>query len=65
MTTAKLRQLAELLDDDAVYDFVADTIAEARDAGQRPRNEEGEPTDRDTGECLDRLIEVIRAGVPR
>jgi hypothetical protein len=47
-------QLADLLDDDDTYDFVAGAIADARD--RAPRH----PDDRDTGEVLDDLIRALR-----
>jgi hypothetical protein len=50
-----LHRLADLLDQDDVYDFVADAIAEARDKAPRVSD------DRDTGEVLDDLIAALRA----
>ena len=51
---AGLRQLADLLDDDAIYDVVAGAIAEARDRGPRT------PGDVDSAEVLDHVIAVVR-----
>lgn len=50
-----LHRLADLLDRDDVYEFVADTIATARDKAPRDDN------DRDTAEVLDDLIAALRA----
>jgi hypothetical protein len=49
-----LHRLADLLDSDDVYEFVADAIATARDAAPRDDN------DRDTAEVLDDLIAALR-----
>lgn len=52
---AALRTLADLLDDDAVFDVVAGAIAEARDRAARV------PGDRDSAEVLAHVIDVLRA----
>jgi len=52
---ADLHRLADLLDKDDVFEFVADAVATARDAAPRDEN------DRDTAEVLDDLIAVLRA----
>lgn len=51
---ADLHRLADLLDRDDVYEFVADAIATARDKAPRDEN------DRDTAEVLDDLIAALR-----
>lgn len=50
-----LHTLADLLDRDAIYDFVAGVITDSRD--KAPRH----PEDRDTGQVLDDLIKALRA----
>jgi hypothetical protein len=52
---ASLRTLADLLDEDDIYDLAAGAIAEARDRAAR------HPQDRDSAEVLDHLIDVLRA----
>jgi hypothetical protein len=52
---ASLRTVADLLDEDDIYDIAADAITEARDSAPRA------PGDRDSGEVLNHLIEVLRA----
>lgn len=50
-----LHRLADVLDRDDVYNFVADAIATARDKAPRAHN------DRDTGDVLNDLIAALRA----
>ena len=53
-----LRSLADTLDDDDVFDFVAGAIADARDKADRS------PGDRDSADVLTDVIAAIRsAGV--
>ena len=49
-----LHRLADLLDKDDVYDFVADAVATARD--KAPRDD----ADRDTGDVLNDVIDALR-----
>lgn len=51
---ARLRALADLLDDDEVFDVVAGLVADARD--RAPRH----PEDRDSAELLTEVIGRLR-----
>lgn len=54
-TSGQLRELADLLDEDDIYDLVAGAIADARDKGAR------HPMDADSAAVLDHVIDVVRA----
>lgn len=55
---ADLRQLADLLDKDEVYDVVAGAITDSRN--KAPRH----PQDRDSADVLDDVIAALRAAAP-
>lgn len=50
----QLRLFIQLFDDDAMFDLVAEAIADSRD--QAPRR----PDDRDSGQVLDDVIAAVR-----
>lgn len=52
--TVDLRQLADLLDDDDVFDVVAGAIADSRDKAARL------PDDRDSAAVLEDVIAALR-----
>jgi len=52
---ASLLAIADLLDEDDVFDIAAGAIAEARDGAVR------HPNDRDSAEVLAHVIDVLRA----
>lgn len=52
--------LADLLDRDEVFDFLVAAISDARDKDVRPRDENGESTDRDSGDVIDDVINTLR-----
>lgn len=54
-TPDALRNLADLLDTDDVYDLVAGAISDARDRKAR------HPMDADSAEVLEHVIDVVRA----
>jgi len=52
---ASLRTLADLLEDEDIFDIAAGAIADARDRAPRANG------DRDSGEVLEHVIDVLRA----
>jgi hypothetical protein len=52
---ASLRAIADLLDEDDIFDIAAGAIAEARDRAPRANG------DRDSAEVLTHVIDVLRA----
>lgn len=54
-TADDLANLADLLDQDDVYELVAGAIADARD--RKPRHK----SDADSGDVLNHVIDVVRA----
>lgn len=59
--SADLHTLADLLDRDDVFDFVAGVIAEARESAPRVRDADGWPADRDSGEVLEDVVRALRS----
>lgn len=51
---AKLTALADLLDEDPIFDFVLGAIADSRDKAARV------PEDRETGQLLEDVIKTAR-----
>lgn len=56
---SKLRALAKLLSDPAVFDVVFNLIADARDDAPRVRDVDGEPIDADSGDVLEYVIAAL------
>ena len=54
VTAAEIQQLADLLNNDGIYDLVAGTLADLRDA--HPRH----PDSIDSGALVDGLIRTLR-----